>query len=106
MMKLFLHLPIIFHRQISVFDIIVDKPQASTYLQTRGINLILSGVTNIGTIAIDVPVRPQEVDDLVNRTGHLVTSYVQEFLPDDTQQTSSILTIINTNNKLINTSSV
>ncbi|CAF0906332.1 unnamed protein product [Adineta steineri] len=31
------------------------KSQALTSLQTRGINLTLSGVTNIGTIAIDVP---------------------------------------------------
>jgi hypothetical protein len=49
-------------------------------------NLTLSGVTNIGTIAMDVPLRPQEVHDLVNRAGRLITSYVQEFLPDDTQQ--------------------
>jgi hypothetical protein len=38
---------------------------------------------------MDVPLRPQEVHDLVNRAGRLITSYVQEFLPDDTQQTST-----------------
>ncbi|CAF4314664.1 unnamed protein product, partial [Adineta steineri] len=85
MMKLFLRLPIIFHRQISALDIIVSKSQALTSLQTRGINLTLSGVTNIGTIAIDVPVRSQEVHHLVNCVGRLITSYVQEFLPHDTQ---------------------
>ncbi|CAF5153175.1 unnamed protein product, partial [Rotaria socialis] len=52
-------------RQISVLDIIVGKSRALTSLQTRGINLTLSGVTNIGTIAMDVPLRPQEVHDLV-----------------------------------------
>ncbi|CAF4472390.1 unnamed protein product, partial [Adineta steineri] len=57
-----------------------------------------------GTIAMDVPLRPQEVHDLVNRAGRLITSYVQEFLPDDTQQTSSIPTTTNTDNELINTS--
>jgi hypothetical protein len=76
-------------RQISVLDIIVGKSQALTSLQTRGINLTLSAVTNIGTIAMDVPLRPQEVHDLVNRAGRLITSYVQEFLPDDIQQTST-----------------
>ncbi|CAF1362485.1 unnamed protein product [Adineta steineri] len=91
-------------RQISVLDIIVGKSQALTSLQTRGINLTLSGVTNIGTIAMDVPLRPQEVHDLVNRIGRLITSYVQEFLPDDTQQTSSMPITNNTNNELINTS--
>ncbi|CAF0842338.1 unnamed protein product [Adineta steineri] len=91
-------------RQISVLDIIVGKSQALTSLQTRGISLTLSGVTNIGTIAMDVPLRPQEVHDLVNRAGRLITSYVQEFLPDDTQQTSSIPTTTNTDNELINTS--
>ena len=60
-----------------------------TSLQTRGINLTLSAVTNIGTIAMDVPLRPQEVHDLVNRAGRLITSYVQEFLPDDIEQTST-----------------
>ena len=35
---------------------------------------------------MDVPLRPQEVHDLVNRAGRLITSYVQEFLPDDTEQ--------------------
>ncbi|CAF4288223.1 unnamed protein product, partial [Rotaria magnacalcarata] len=35
------------------------------------------------TIAMDVPLRPQEVHDLVNRVGRLITSYAQEFLPDD-----------------------
>ena len=84
-------------RQISVLDIIVGKSQALTSLQTRGINLTLSGVTNIGTIAMDVPLRPQEVHDLVNRAGRLITSYVQEFLPDDTQQISTTLTTVNTN---------
>lgn len=76
-------------RQISVLDIIVGKSQALTSLQTRGINLTLSAVTNIGTIAMDVPLRPQEVHDLVNRAGRLITSYVQEFLPDDIEQTST-----------------
>ncbi|CAF1494530.1 unnamed protein product [Adineta steineri] len=103
-LKLFLRLPIIFHRQISVFDIIVDKPQASTYLQTRRINLILSVVTNMDTTTMDVPLRPQEVHDLISRAGRLITSYVREFLPNDTQQTSSIQTTANTDNKLINTS--
>ncbi|CAF1288378.1 unnamed protein product, partial [Adineta steineri] len=77
-------------REISVLDIIVGKSRALTSLQTRGINLTLSGVTNIGTIAMDVPLRPQEVHDLVNRAGRLITSYVQEFLPDDTEQSSTI----------------
>ena len=76
------------NREISVLDIIVGKSRALTSLQTRGVNLTLSGVTNIGTIAMDVPLRPQEVHDLVNRAGRLITSYVQQFLPDDTQQTS------------------
>ncbi|CAF1574413.1 unnamed protein product, partial [Adineta steineri] len=91
-------------RQIPVLDIIVGKSQALTSLQTRGINLTLSGVTNIGTIAMDVSLRPQEVHDLVNRAGRLITSYVQEFLPDDTEQTSSIPTTTDTDNELINTS--
>jgi hypothetical protein len=38
---------------------------------------------------MDVPLRPQEVHDLVNRAGRLITSYVQEFLPDDTEQPST-----------------
>jgi len=76
--------------QISVLDIIIGKSRALTSLQTRGISLTLSAVTNIGTIAMDVPLRPQEVHDLVNRAGRLITSYVQEFLPDDTQTTSTI----------------
>jgi hypothetical protein len=38
---------------------------------------------------MDVPLRPQEVHDLVNRAGRLFTSYVKEFLPDDTQQPST-----------------
>ncbi|CAF1170907.1 unnamed protein product [Adineta steineri] len=104
MMKLFQRLPIIFHRQISVLDTIVGKSQALTSLQTRGINLTLSVVTNMGTTTMDVPLKPQEVHDLVNRTGHLITSYVQESLPDDTQQTSAIPTTTNTDNELINTS--
>ncbi|UJR36630.1 hypothetical protein I4U23_029350 [Adineta vaga] len=79
-------------RKISVLDIIIGKSRALTSLQTRGTNLTLSGVTNIGTIAMDVPLRPQEVHDLVNRAGRLITSYVQEFLPDDTDQTSTIPT--------------
>ncbi|CAF3740732.1 unnamed protein product [Rotaria sordida] len=78
-------------REISVLDIIVGKSRALTSLQTRGMNLRLSGVTNIGTIAMDVPLRPQEVHDIVNRAGRLLTSYVQEFLPDDIQQSSTIL---------------
>ncbi|CAF1031213.1 unnamed protein product [Adineta ricciae] len=77
-------------REISVLDIIIGKSRALTSLQTRGMNLTLSGVTNIGTIAMDVPLRPQEVHDLVNRAGRLITSYVQEFLPDDTEQLSTI----------------
>ncbi|CAF1458980.1 unnamed protein product [Adineta steineri] len=89
---------------MSVFDIIVDKPQASTSLQTRGINLTLSVVTNIGTTAMDVPLRPQDVHDLFNHTGRLITSYVQQFLPNDKQQTSLIQTKTNTDNELINTS--
>ncbi|CAF4845808.1 unnamed protein product, partial [Rotaria sp. Silwood1] len=90
-------------RQISVLDIIVGKSRALTSLQTRGINLTLSGVTNIGTIAMDVPLRPQEVHDLVNRAGRLITSYVQEFLPDDTQQISTTSLPTNTNIELNNT---
>jgi hypothetical protein len=89
--------------QISVLDIIVGKSRALTSLQTRGVHLTLSGVTNIGTIAMDVPLRPQEVHDLVNRAGRLITSYVQEFLPDDIQQTSTIPSTINKDNELINT---
>jgi hypothetical protein len=73
-------------QEISVLDIIIGKSRALTSLQTRGINLTLSGVTNIGAISMDVPLRPQEVHDLVNRAGRLFTSYVKEFLPDDTQQ--------------------
>ncbi|CAF4426368.1 unnamed protein product [Rotaria magnacalcarata] len=69
--------------KISVLDIIVGKSRALTSLQNRGTNLTLSGVTNISTIAMDVPLRPQEVHDLVNRVGRLITSYAQEFLPDD-----------------------
>ncbi len=90
-------------RQISVLDIIVGKSRALTSLQTRGMNLTLSGVTNIGTIAMDVPLRPQEVHDLVNRAGRLITSYVQEFLPDDIQQTSTIPLTTNTDIELNNT---
>ncbi|CAF1551159.1 unnamed protein product [Adineta steineri] len=56
------------NRQISVLDIIAGKSQALTSLQTHGIHLTLSGVTNIGTIAMDVPLRPQEVHDLLNDT--------------------------------------
>ncbi|CAF3490546.1 unnamed protein product [Rotaria socialis] len=83
-------------QEISVLDIIIGKSQALTSLQTRGINnLRLSGVTNIGTIAMDVPLRPQEVHDLVNRAGRLITSYVQEFLPDDTEQPSSATSNLN-----------
>ncbi|CAF4740435.1 unnamed protein product, partial [Rotaria sp. Silwood2] len=89
-------------QQISVLDIIVGKSRALTSLQTRGINLTLSGVTNIGTIAMDVPLRPQEVHDLVNRAGRLITSYVQEFLPDDTQQISTTPLTTNTNIELNN----
>ncbi|CAF1238733.1 unnamed protein product [Adineta steineri] len=73
-----------------------------TSLQTRGIHLTLSGVTNIGTVSMDVSLRPQEVHDLVNCTGPLITSNVQEFFPDDMQQTSSIPTTTNTDNELIN----
>ncbi|CAF1398535.1 unnamed protein product [Adineta steineri] len=62
------------------------------------------GVTNIDTIARNVPLRPQEVHDLVNRAGRLITSYVQEFLPGDIQQISSIPATTNTDNDLINTS--
>ena len=91
-------------REISVLDIIVGKSRALTSLQTRGINLTLSGVTNIGTIAMDVPLRPQEVHDLVNRAGRLITSYVQEFLPDDTQATSTAPSATNADHELINTS--
>ena len=78
-------------REISVLDIIVGKSRALTSLQTRGMNLTLSAVTNIGTIAMDVPLRPLEVHDLVNRAGRLITSYVQEFLPDDSQPLSENL---------------
>ena len=90
-------------RQISVLDIIVGKSRALTSLQTRGINLTLSGVTNIGTIAMDVPLRPQEVHDLVNRAGRLITSYVQEFLPDDAQPTSTPASAVNANAELNST---
>ncbi|CAF4278876.1 unnamed protein product, partial [Adineta steineri] len=45
-----------------------------TLLQTRGINLILSVVTNMSTTTMDVPLRPQEGRDLVNRVGRLITS--------------------------------
>jgi hypothetical protein len=51
---------------------------------------------------MDVPLRPQEVHDLVNRAGRLITSYVQEFLPDDIQQTSTTPSTANTDNELIN----
>ncbi|CAF3766202.1 unnamed protein product [Adineta steineri] len=78
------------------------KYDALTSLQTRGIHLTLSGVTNIGTVSMDVSLRPQEVHDLVNCTGPLITSNVQEFFPDDMQQTSSIPTTTNTDNELIN----
>lgn len=78
-------------REISVLDIIIGTSQALTSLQTRGVNLTLNAVTNIGTIAMDVPLRPQEVHDLVNRAGRLITSYVQEFLPDDSQKLSDSL---------------
>ncbi|CAF4821235.1 unnamed protein product, partial [Rotaria socialis] len=33
--------------------------------------------------------------DLVNRAGRLITSYVQEFLPDDTEQPSSATSNLN-----------
>ncbi|CAF0884895.1 unnamed protein product [Adineta steineri] len=92
------------NRQISVLDIIVGKSQALTSLQPRGIYSILSGVTNIRTIVTDVPLRSQDVHDLVNRTGRLITFYVQQFLPNDKQQTSLIQTTTNTDNELINTS--
>ncbi|CAF0951192.1 unnamed protein product, partial [Didymodactylos carnosus] len=69
--------------QTSVLDIVVGKSQALTSLQTRGIHLTLSGVTNIGSITMDVPLRPQDVHDLVNRTSRLIASSVMEFLPDD-----------------------
>ncbi|CAF1055651.1 unnamed protein product [Adineta steineri] len=82
------------------------KPEETlTSLQTRDINLILSVVTNMGTTTMDAPLKPQEVHDLVNRTGRLITSYFQEFFPDDTQQTSPIPTTTNADNELINTSS-
>ncbi|CAF1155714.1 unnamed protein product [Adineta steineri] len=71
-----------FEVNTSVLDIIVGKSQALTSLQIRGINLTLSSVINIGTIAMDVPLKPQEVHDLVNHTGRLITSYFQEFLLD------------------------
>jgi len=73
-------------QDVSVLDIIIGKSRALTSLQTRGVNLTLSAVTNIGTIAMDVPLRPQEVHALVNRAGRLITSYVQEFLPDEPQE--------------------
>jgi hypothetical protein len=53
---------------------------------------------------MDVPLRPQEVHDLVNRAGRLITSYVQEFLPDDTQQTSTIPSTTNDELQQMNTS--
>jgi hypothetical protein len=53
---------------------------------------------------MDVPLRPQEVHDLVNRAGRLITSYVQEFLPDDNQQTSTTPSLNNTENVLNNPS--
>ncbi|CAF3397517.1 unnamed protein product [Rotaria sp. Silwood1] len=90
-------------RQISVLDIIVGKSRALTSLQTRSKNLRLSGVTNIGTIAMDVPLRPQEVHDLVNRAGRLITSYVQEFLPGDTEESSTVLSKTNDELQQINT---
>ncbi|CAF4065238.1 unnamed protein product, partial [Rotaria sp. Silwood2] len=90
-------------REISVLDIIVGKSRALTSLQTRSMNLRLSGVTNIGTIAMDVPLRPQEVHDLVNRAGRLITSYVQEFLPDDTPESSTIIPKTNDELEQINT---
>ncbi|CAF1470350.1 unnamed protein product, partial [Adineta steineri] len=92
------------NRQISVLDIIVGKSQALTSLQSRGVYLILNGVTNIRTIVTDVPLRSHDVHDLVNRTGRLITSYVRQFLPGDTQQTSTIPTTTNADNELINTS--
>lgn len=82
-------------REISVLDIIIGKSRALTSLQTRGMNLTLSAVTNIGTIAMDVPLRPQEVHALVNRAGRLITSYVQEFLPDDSQPLSESMSSTN-----------
>ncbi|CAF1209682.1 unnamed protein product [Adineta steineri] len=71
------------NRQISVLDIIVGKSQALTFLHH---------------------VVSQDVHDLVNRAGRLITSYVQEFPFDDTQQTSSIPTTTNTDNEFVNTS--
>ena len=53
---------------------------------------------------MDVPLRPQEVHDLVNRAGRLITSYVQEFLPDDTQAASATPSAANVDHELINTS--
>ena len=86
-------------QEVSVLDIIVSKSRALTSLQTRGTNLTLSAVTNVGSIAMDVPLRPQEVHDLVNRAGRLITSYVHEFLPNETQQLYT--TSLPTNDELL-----
>ncbi|CAF1584656.1 unnamed protein product, partial [Adineta steineri] len=80
-------LPIIFHRQISVLDIIVGKSQALTSLQSRGVYLILNGVTNIRTIETDVPLRSQDVHDLVNRTDPIIRNINSH--PLETQQNIS-----------------
>ena len=45
---------------------------------------------------MNVPLRPQEVHDLVNRAGRLITSYVQEFLPDDNQIPSTTTVVDST----------
>ena len=92
------------NRQISVLDIIIGKSRALTSLQTRGTHLTFSGVTNIGTIAMDVPLRPQEVHDLVNRAGRLITSYVHEFLPDEEPEPSNPPPDGADDGRLINTS--
>ena len=52
---------------------------------------------------MDVPLRPQEVHDLVNRAGRLITSYVQEFLPDEEPELSSAPTTVTDDGRLINT---
>ena len=55
---------------------------------------------------MDVPLRSQKVHDLVNRAGRLITSYSQEFLPDD-NQIPSTTTVVNStgliNRSLIDT---
>ncbi|CAF1002167.1 unnamed protein product [Adineta steineri] len=74
-----------FEVNTSVLDIIVGKSQALTSLQIRGINLTLSSVINIGTIAMDVPLKPQEVHDLVNHTDNeLINTSLNDTIEEPT----------------------